>query len=83
MAKPIPEHRDMLGRSLKIGDCVAYPKSNHMIIGTIKSMATKMATVVMVGAKMRWDHEGVRKYPHDLVLLNGPEVTMYLIKNSS
>lgn len=80
--KTAPEHRDRLGRLLKIGDCVAFPQSNTLYIGTIKKLSPKMAIVARVGAKSRWEQDGNRKYPADLVLLDGPEVTMYLIKNS-
>ncbi len=79
MAKPAPEHRDKLGRLLKVGDCVAYPSSNHLIVGTIRKLNPKMIGVVKVG-KQSWGGES-NKYPQDCVLLDGPEVTMFLIKN--
>jgi hypothetical protein len=78
--KPPIEHRDRLGRLLKVGDCVAYPSSNTLVIGTIKKLNPKMIGVNKVGVKGRGPSN---KYPSDLVLLDGPEVTMYLIKNSS
>ena len=79
MSKPVPEHRDKLGRLLKVGDCVAYPGSNTLMIGTVKKLNPKMVGVAMVG-KRAWGPSN--KYPSDLVLLDGPEVTMYLLKNS-
>lgn len=79
MAKELPEHRDKLGRLLKVGDCVAYPGGNTLIIGTIKKLNPKMVGVVRVG-KSSWGPSN--KYPSDLVLLDGPEVTMYLIKQA-
>ena len=33
MAKQIPEHKDILGRILNVGDYVAYPDSNQLRIG--------------------------------------------------
>ena len=83
MSKQDIEHRDRLGRLLKLGDCVAYPSHNSLDIGTVKKLNPKMIKVVKVGAKGKWDLRGSNKYPNDLVLLDGPEVTMYLIKNSS
>ncbi len=80
MAKEIPEHRDKLGRLLKVGDCVAYPSSNSLIIGTIKKINPKMIGVAQVGKKSR---NPSNKYPSDLVLLDGPEVTMFLLKASA
>ena len=79
MAKELPEHRDKLGRLLKVGDCVAYPSHNSLEIGSIKKLNPKMVGVTKVGGKYR---SASNKYPSDLVLLDGPEVTMYLIKNS-
>ena len=79
MSKEIPEHRDRLGRLLKVGDCIAYPSHNSLEIGTIKKLNPKMVGVVKVGGKYK---SSSNKYPGDLVLLDGPEVTMYLIKNS-
>ena len=83
MSKQDIEHRDRLGRLLKLGDCVAYPSHNSLDIGTVKKLNPKMVKVVKVGAKGKWDLRGSNNYPSDLVLLDGPEVTMYLIKNSS
>ena len=76
--KPPVEHRDRLGRLLKVGDCVAFPSSNSLSIGTIKKLHPKLVGVTPI----KWRGMS-NKYPSDLVLLEGPEVTMYLLKNSS
>jgi hypothetical protein len=76
----IPEHRDKLGRLLKVGDCVAYPASNSLVIGVIKKVNPKMVGVAMLG-KRSWGPKN--KYPFDCVLLEGPEVSMYLLKENS
>ena len=73
------EHRDKLGRLLKVGDCVAYPGSNTLFIGTIKKLNPKMLGVARVG-KNNWGPSN--KYPSDVVLLDGPEVAMYLLRES-
>ena len=83
LSKKPPDHKDKLGRSLKVGDCVAYPSVNSLEIGTIKKVTPKMTIVVKVGKRTGWGSSGSRKYPQDLVLIEGPEVTMYLLKNSS
>jgi hypothetical protein len=80
MSKAAIEHKDKLGRNLKIGDCVAYPSTNSLEIGTIKKVTPKMTVVVKVGKKSGWGSSGSRKYPSDLILVEGPEVTMYLLK---
>jgi len=78
MAKEIPEHKDKLGRPLKVGDCVAYPDSNTLEVGIIKKINPKMIGVVK--PKSKWQRN---KYPQDMVLLDGPEVSMYLLKESA
>ena len=84
MAKAEVEHKDKLGRVLKVGDCVAYPESNRLEIGTIKKISAKMAMVAELGKTPSWySRNGHRKYPSDLVLLEGPLVTMYLLKMNS
>lgn len=74
------EHKDKLGRVLKVGDCIAYPNGNSLEIGTIKKLTPKMLIVVKVGFKGRWESDGHRKYPYDAVLLEGADVTLYLLK---
>lgn len=74
------KHKDKLGRVLKVGDCVAYPERNTLVIGTIQKLSAKMTMVAELGkAKSSWRGD-TRKYPIDLVLIEGPEVTMYLLK---
>jgi hypothetical protein len=74
----IYEHRDRWGRLRKTGDCVAYPSHNSLSIGTSKKLNPKMIKVMPVGTKYR--SNGENKYPQDLVLLDGPDVTMYFLK---
>ncbi len=78
MAKEIPEHKDKLGRLLKVGDCVAYPSSNSLSIGVVKKINPKMIGVAGLGRRA----SAKNKYPNDCVLLDGPEVSIYLLKNS-
>jgi hypothetical protein len=78
MAKVIPEHKDKLGRVLALGDCVVYPQSNSLAFGTIKKFNPKMIKVCPVGSK--WEQN---KYPEDIVKVEGPEVTVYLLKRNS
>jgi hypothetical protein len=79
-AKVPVEHKDKLGRLLEVGDCVAYPSSNSLEIGTIKKITPKMTLVCRVGSTRYRGNSGTRKYSSDLVLLEGPLVTMYLLK---
>ena len=72
MAKQIPEHRDILGRVLAVGDHVAYPDSNMMKLGKIEKLNPKMVKI-----QGRWS---VNKYPEHTVKLEGPDLVMYLLK---
>lgn len=76
MAKVIPEHKDILGRVLNVGDCVAYPDSNQLKIGRIEKLHAKM---VKVTTGNQW-RSYVNKYPSDTTKLDGPDLTMYLLK---
>ena len=81
MAKDLPEHYDKLGRLLSEGDCVAFPSSNTLCIGTITKVNPKMLKVKQLGSTGYWAR-GTNKYPSDLVKLEGEDVTMYLLKNA-
>jgi len=73
------EHKDKLGRLLKVGDCVAYPSHNSLSVGTIKKLNPIMVGVCGLGKRSSTKN----KYPQDIVLLDGPEVTMYLLRESA
>jgi hypothetical protein len=78
MAKLIPEHKDRLGREITVGDCVAYPSNNSLYIGTVTKLHTKMIGVTAIGSKYK---SSSNKYPQEIVKLEGPDVTMYLLMN--
>lgn len=69
----IPEHKDILGRIIKIGDHVAYPDSNRLQLGKIDKLNPKMVRV----QRGNWEFN---KYPSDVVVLDGPDLVMYLLK---
>ena len=73
------EHQDKLGQVLKVGDCVAYPDQNSLGIGTVVKLTPKMVGFIRIGSKNTMHR---LKYPQDLVALEGPSVTYYLLKNS-
>lgn len=77
--KPAPEHRDKLGRLLKVGDCVAYPSHNSLEVGTIKKLNNIMVKVSKLGPS-HYKSDGKNKYPADVVLLDGPDVMMYVLR---
>lgn len=76
------EHRDKLGRLIAVGDAVCYPSQNSLELGTVKKLNPKMVKVWEAGRETgRW-YSGSNKYPGDLVKVDGPEVTMYLLKKT-
>lgn len=77
-----PEHRDKLGRVLAVGDAVCYPSSNSLELGTVKKLNPKMVKVYKAGRSGTW-YSGDNKYPQDLVKIEGPEVSMYLLRMSA
>jgi hypothetical protein len=76
------EHRDKLGRLLAVGDAVCYPDHNSLGLGTVKKLNPKMVKVFEAGRTSSSWYTGSNKYPSDLVKIDGPEVTMYLLKKS-
>jgi hypothetical protein len=78
MTKPVIEHKDLFGQPLSIGDCVVYPRSNSMYVGTVAKLNPKMVGVKGIE---RWG--SCNKYPQELVRVSGPEVTMYLLKKKT
>ena len=77
MTKEIPEHKDILGTKIKVGDIVAYPDHNRMKIGTVDKINPKMVNVRAVGKSY---HD--RKYPHELLTIDDPKITMYMLKHN-
>lgn len=76
MTKSPVQHLDLFGQPLEIGDCVVYPRSNLMYVGTVAKLNPKMVGVKGVGGG------SCNKYPQELVKVSGAEVTMYLLKKS-
>jgi hypothetical protein len=74
------EHRDKLGRLLAVGDAVCYPSHNSLELGTVKKLNPKMVKVHEAGRTSSKYYTGSNKYPSDLVKVDGPEVTIYLLK---
>lgn len=75
------QHTDKLGRSLNLGDCVAVSHFNTLMIATVTKINPKMIKVSRVGNGYRKEG-GYLKYPNECVLLDGPDVTAYLLKTT-
>jgi hypothetical protein len=82
--KKEPEHRDCLGRLLKVGDCVAAAHQNGLMIATIKKLHPKMIKVKKVGSvSSKWNTGEYNKYASECAILEGPEVTMFLLRSNT
>lgn len=80
MEKETITHKDRLGRELQVGDCVAVAHQNQLMIGLIKKLNPKMIKVSELGTRYRSEYN---KYSSECVRLDGPEVSMYLLKHKT
>jgi hypothetical protein len=76
-AKPVVEHKDILGNPICEGDTVVFPSHNSLRVALVKKINPKMINVVAVGRS--WQD---RKYPSDLLVVNDPRITLYMLQNS-
>jgi len=75
-------HKDKLGRSINVGDFVAYPIRNSLQFGKVMKLNAKMVGVVPAVSKYPI-YGNTNKYPDDLVRLEASDMTWYIIKNSA
>ena len=81
--KPIIAHTDRLGREIFTGDCIAYPAGNSLEIGIVVKLNIKMVRIQPIKTTHSWYSNEHNKYPDDVVKLDGPDVTFYLLQNQS
>ena len=72
------QHFDRTGKSLALGDIVAYPDSNHLEIGQIVKLNPKKLTIICIEQGKKTFRR--IKYSSDLVKLEGLELTVFLLK---
>jgi hypothetical protein len=77
MATQENEHTDVLDQPIKIGDVVACADHNSLQIGMVHKINPKMIGVKFLGWRT---HKN--KYPKDIVVIEGPLATLYLLKHS-
>ena len=80
--KSAPEFKDKLGRSINVGDFVAYPDRNSLEFGRVQKLNSKMIGVLPVLSKYKVNRN-TNKYPSDLVRLDEKDMTWYILKNSA
>ncbi|NBO29556.1 MAG: hypothetical protein EBV10_10005 [Synechococcaceae bacterium WB6_1A_059] len=76
------EFSDKLGKKLIPGDVVAYPHQNKLALGVVIRLNPKMVRIKAI-VKSKWGSPEINKYPDDCVKIEGPEISMYLIKHSN
>ena len=81
--KPKPEinHTDVFGKPLQVGTAVAFANSNALAIGQIVKVNPKMLRVAAFTSSSY--KPTYLKYPSDMIVVDGPAVTMYLLKKSA
>lgn len=77
MTKEVPVHKDKLGRTISVGDFVAFPQSNDLCVGKITKINPKMVKVLKL-PKAKSDYN---KYPDDVVRLEASDMTWFMLKN--
>ncbi len=70
-------HKDILGNTIRVDDTVVYPAYNSLKIGTVTKINPKMINVVAIGRRVP-----DRKYPTDLLVVDDPKITMYLLQHT-
>lgn len=86
MAAKVIEHRDLLGKVIKVGDVVAYCSGNEQLVGSVLKLTPKRVKVNRVTAYMNNEHYKRESYqcrPENTVVVEGPHVMTYIIKHSA
>lgn len=73
---------DKLGQAIKEGDCVAWPDHNTLEVGIIVKINPKMVKVKRIESPKKWQPSTWNKYPNNVIKLDGPAVSMYILKLS-
>lgn len=72
------EHRDMLGKLVKVGDWVAYPQYNIIYIGQITKLTAKR--VFIMKANTRGSTWGSQQMSGTFILMDAGEVAVWSLK---
>jgi len=77
--EPNENHKDILGRDLRPGQVIAFSQRNMLHVGKVERLTEKMARIQPFH-KQRWGN-GYLKYCSDMVILEGEDVLMYVLKS--
>lgn len=82
--KAAPEHKDIIGRTINVGDFVSVVISNSLRIAKVVKLNPKMVKVKILNAKTsNWYSGEHNKYSYDMALIDGEYLTMYILKTSA
>jgi hypothetical protein len=76
MTKELPQHQDILGNDLAVGDIVAFSSHNSLAMGIVDKLNQKMIGLKRVNTRWRQN-----KYPRDCVKVDENMGLLYLLKN--
>jgi hypothetical protein len=86
MSKKEPiEHRDLLNKKIAVGNIVAFAESGTQYVGKITKLTPKRVKISRITAPnlYRWYIPSeYQRPPSDVVIVEGPHVTAYILKNS-
>ena len=79
--KPAIVHLDKLGREIEVGACVAVAHHNSLAVATVIKLTPKMVRIKIANITTNsWYQGHHNKYGDQMVVIEGPSVTMYLLK---
>jgi len=82
--KKQPDHKDIIGRNLSVGDYVSVVVRNRLHVAKVIKLNPKMVKIrILNAATNKWYAGEHNRYPSDMALLDGEYLTMYILKTSA
>jgi hypothetical protein len=79
--KEPPRHFDKIGHEIKLDDVVVSVSDNSLILATVIKINPKTVKISKIcDAPTKWNARTFDRYGHEVKIINGPEVTLYLLK---
>lgn len=69
-------HYDKLNKEIKVNDFVVFPSHNMLEFGIVKKVTPKMIKLCRLGKTST-----IQRYPSEMLVLEGSEVTMYILRH--
>jgi len=77
-----PEHKDIIGRKIGIGDFVAFPQDKTLYVGRIIKLNKHMLRLQRI-TQSKFLADEVNKYSKDCVLLPSRDMDFYILRVAS